>query len=385
MCACSSAGTPLRTPDRSAAAPLAASWAVSSEQQRQSAQPLWAAGGSSGGSGSVRKLVQPFPAHDDDASGDSDCDGGDGEGAFRGRCDDDADAEMSGADRSVRSVFVAFSALEVVPSQLWLPPDCGDGGGAGEGEGGPPTHAPVRAPAVSSAAAAAGAAGRPAFGGPAAAGAPAATGVPTRPSRRPAAGATTAQQLQLPLQPQEPPGQGGPVTIVVAAAGSSAASARGRPPKPSSSGAGTPSSPSPADGRHSWAFARPRSGSSEPPSSMQPVAAAVPGGTEAGGSGGSSGATSGGSSGGTFRSASGVEVATGAAVGLEDAALVDLLRQRPKFVPMLRSRDSFRRYFAGISRDRMRALLTVAFDTLEAGERAEKVEKRMELLEGLLV
>ncbi len=75
----------------------------------------------------------------------------------------------------------------------------------------------------------------------------------------------------------------------------------------------------------------------------------------------------------------------GQALGLDDAQLVDLLRQRPKFVPMLRSREGFRRYFAGLSRVRMLSLLTTAYDGLECGEREDKVAKRMELLEGLLV
>lgn len=68
-----------------------------------------------------------------------------------------------------------------------------------------------------------------------------------------------------------------------------------------------------------------------------------------------------------------------------DDELVELLRQRPKYVPMLRSRDSFRAFFRGVERARMEALLREAFVALEPADRDEKVLKRMQLLEDVCV
>lgn len=67
-----------------------------------------------------------------------------------------------------------------------------------------------------------------------------------------------------------------------------------------------------------------------------------------------------------------------------DTDLVKLLKQRPKHVPALRSREAFRRYFQGMPLDRMRRLLLAAYDSLDAAAQAEKTERRLALLDGLL-
>lgn len=75
---------------------------------------------------------------------------------------------------------------------------------------------------------------------------------------------------------------------------------------------------------------------------------------------------------------------TGEGVLVSDRELVELLRQRPKQVPILRSRDSFRRFFRGIGKSRMEALLNEAYSSLDAEDRMDKVSKRLALLEGVL-
>ena len=75
----------------------------------------------------------------------------------------------------------------------------------------------------------------------------------------------------------------------------------------------------------------------------------------------------------------------GEALTHSDDALVKLLQMKPKHVPQLHSRDSFRRYFACMPAGRMRALLQAAYaEIVPAEEVADKVEKRMALLEGCL-
>jgi hypothetical protein len=63
----------------------------------------------------------------------------------------------------------------------------------------------------------------------------------------------------------------------------------------------------------------------------------------------------------------------GPAVAMPDAALVELLRQKPKHVPQLHNRSAFRAFFCGMRRARMLALLAAA-----------GAEKRLELLDGVL-
>lgn len=74
----------------------------------------------------------------------------------------------------------------------------------------------------------------------------------------------------------------------------------------------------------------------------------------------------------------------GAAVAMPDAELVHMLKQKPKSVPQLHSRDSFRRFFGGITKDRMTRLLRSAYDGLDAADKEDKVQKRLELLQGVL-
>ena len=76
--------------------------------------------------------------------------------------------------------------------------------------------------------------------------------------------------------------------------------------------------------------------------------------------------------------------ALGAATSMDDDALVAMLRDKPKHVPALRSRDAFRAFFAGVPSLRMRTLLARAYSDLPADECAARVAKRMELVEGVL-
>ena len=67
---------------------------------------------------------------------------------------------------------------------------------------------------------------------------------------------------------------------------------------------------------------------------------------------------------------------------MEDAALVALLRRRPKEVPQLRTRAEFQRFFRGVPRRRLAALLFEAFQELPPEERDAKVQKRLQLFGG---
>ncbi len=78
------------------------------------------------------------------------------------------------------------------------------------------------------------------------------------------------------------------------------------------------------------------------------------------------------------------DVGDGEGVTISDKILIEMLRQRPKQVPMLRSRESFRRFFQGIGRSRMETLLHAAYSGLEASDREDKVSKRLVLLDGVL-
>lgn len=69
---------------------------------------------------------------------------------------------------------------------------------------------------------------------------------------------------------------------------------------------------------------------------------------------------------------------------MTDAELVTLLQKRPKEVPMLQSRELFRRFFAGLTLARMTSLLQQAYAELPEAERDDKVAKRLALLQGLL-
>jgi hypothetical protein len=92
----------------------------------------------------------------------------------------------------------------------------------------------------------------------------------------------------------------------------------------------------------------------------------------------------------------------GRGVGLTDAVLLDMLRRKPKHVPELQSRDSFRRFFVGMPRWRMLRLLRASCGAAEGAAEAEganagassggeaaraaedRVARRMALVEDLL-
>lgn len=76
--------------------------------------------------------------------------------------------------------------------------------------------------------------------------------------------------------------------------------------------------------------------------------------------------------------------ATGPALDMSDQELVAMLRRPPKHVPQLRTRDGFRRFFAGMPQAHMRALLQHAYDDREAADAAKRVAKRMDLVADLL-
>merc|ERR1711865_59275 len=67
-----------------------------------------------------------------------------------------------------------------------------------------------------------------------------------------------------------------------------------------------------------------------------------------------------------------------------DEELVHLLRQKPKNVPELRTRESFRRFFAGMERSRLQNLLETSYDKLAPEDRTKKVLKRLKLVEDIL-
>ena len=66
------------------------------------------------------------------------------------------------------------------------------------------------------------------------------------------------------------------------------------------------------------------------------------------------------------------------------ADVVALLAQPPKHVRHLRTRDGFRRFFTGVPRARMAALLTQAFAGQPPEEAAARREKRLALLADVL-
>jgi hypothetical protein len=69
---------------------------------------------------------------------------------------------------------------------------------------------------------------------------------------------------------------------------------------------------------------------------------------------------------------------------LADADVIALLAQPPKHVRHLRTRDGFRRFFSGVPRARMAALLTQAFAGQPPDEAAARREKRLALLADVL-
>lgn len=78
-------------------------------------------------------------------------------------------------------------------------------------------------------------------------------------------------------------------------------------------------------------------------------------------------------------------VPIGAALSLDDQTLIAMLRQPPKAVRHLRTRDGFVRFFTGISKLHMQSLLRTAFENEPKEEARRRFEKRMELLSNVMV
>ena len=77
--------------------------------------------------------------------------------------------------------------------------------------------------------------------------------------------------------------------------------------------------------------------------------------------------------------------AAGVAVHMTDDDLVELLRKPPKSTPALRTKMSFQQFFHGIEARRIKALLSRAYSDIEdLSERTAKIDKRMDLLHGVL-
>eukprot|EP00602_Paraphysomonas_sp_CaronLab_P004364 CAMPEP_0185030398 /NCGR_PEP_ID=MMETSP1103-20130426/17327_1 /TAXON_ID=36769 /ORGANISM="Paraphysomonas bandaiensis, Strain Caron Lab Isolate" /LENGTH=953 /DNA_ID=CAMNT_0027565509 /DNA_START=149 /DNA_END=3013 /DNA_ORIENTATION=- len=85
------------------------------------------------------------------------------------------------------------------------------------------------------------------------------------------------------------------------------------------------------------------------------------------------------------RTPSSSNVETGAGVDLTDEALITMLSQPPKSVPLLRTKTGFQEFFRGMGAERMRHLLYEAYSSMNDLEREVKVKKRMELLNGVLL
>jgi hypothetical protein len=68
------------------------------------------------------------------------------------------------------------------------------------------------------------------------------------------------------------------------------------------------------------------------------------------------------------------------ASAMSENDLVALLRMKPKYVPQLHSRESFRRFFRCLPHSYMEQLLRMAFVDMTAAELEDKVSRRMALL-----
>lgn len=88
---------------------------------------------------------------------------------------------------------------------------------------------------------------------------------------------------------------------------------------------------------------------------------------------------------GVVKSSPSTECESGAAKDLTDEALILMLRQPPKSIPLLRTKTGFQDFFRGTSSVRMKQLLTAAYSNMNELDREQKVKKRMELLVDVLV
>ena len=67
-----------------------------------------------------------------------------------------------------------------------------------------------------------------------------------------------------------------------------------------------------------------------------------------------------------------------------DQELLDLLKKKPKYVPELRTKESFRRYFGGMTEKRLSNLLSQAYMHLDGEDGQQKVQKRLTLMKGFM-
>jgi hypothetical protein len=78
-------------------------------------------------------------------------------------------------------------------------------------------------------------------------------------------------------------------------------------------------------------------------------------------------------------------VAIGKGTALSNHEIVELLKKPPKSVPVLRTKSSFQEFFKGIDARRFKSLLHEAFsDITDSAERENKVNRRLELMDGVL-
>ena len=75
----------------------------------------------------------------------------------------------------------------------------------------------------------------------------------------------------------------------------------------------------------------------------------------------------------------------GPANAMSDKELIGLLKQQPKDVPQMRTRESFRRFFARMKKDRMEFLLRAANVHKETKDADKKVAKRLSLVSDVLL
>ena len=78
------------------------------------------------------------------------------------------------------------------------------------------------------------------------------------------------------------------------------------------------------------------------------------------------------------------KVALGDAVAMSDIDLITMLKLPPKSNPLIRTKTDFQTFFRGMQAARMLKLLDSAYADLEAIDRKNKVEKRMELIRDVL-
>ncbi|GMH57308.1 hypothetical protein TrST_g8286 [Triparma strigata] len=84
-------------------------------------------------------------------------------------------------------------------------------------------------------------------------------------------------------------------------------------------------------------------------------------------------------------SQSGIPYPKGPSNGMTDRDLIALLRQQPKDVPEMKTRESFRRFFARMKKDRFEYLLRAANKDKATKDGDKKVAKRMALVADVLV